>query len=147
MRKILATILAAGMCLSLAACGKEPEKGVGNNVGNSVSASIMTDQNAGPEPSQQHGLEGEYKSNDTEEHFKIYNLTDTGFFVEFYHFEEGLLEKFDYEMEFDNADKTVASEKGSIDDNGGWEYAFYIGDGAITVAWQQNSQIYTRVTV
>ena len=67
--------------------------------------------------------------------------------VEFYHFEEGLLEKFDYEMEFDNADKTVASEKGSIDDNGGWEYTFYMGDGAITVTWQQSSQVYTRVTV
>ena len=50
-------------------------------------------------------------------------------------------------MEFDNADKTVASEKGSIDDNGGWEYTFYMGDGAITVTWQQSSQIYTRVTV
>ena len=145
MRKILATILAAGMVLSLASCGKEPEKGVENNVGNSVS--IMTDRNAGPEPSQQQSLEGEYKSNDTEEHFKIYNLTDTGFLVEFYHFEEGLLEKFDYEMEFDNADKTVASEKGSIDDNGGWEYTFYMGDGAITVTWQQSAQEYTRVTV
>jgi len=145
MRKILATILAAGMVLSLASCGKEPEQSVQNDV--SVSGSILTEQSGESQPSQQQSLEGEYKSNDTEEHFKIYNLTDTGFLVEFYHFEEGLLEKFDYEMEFDNADKTVASEKGSIDDNGGWEYTFYMGDGAITVTWQQNSQIYTRVTV
>jgi len=145
MRKILATILAAGMVLSLASCGKEPEQSVQNDV--SVSGSILTEQSVESQPSQQQSLEGEYKSNDTEEHFKIYNLTDTGFLVEFYHFEEGLLEKFDYEMEFDNADKTVASEKGSIDDNGGWEYTFYMGDGAITVTWQQNSQIYTRVTV
>lgn len=143
MRKILATILAAGMVLSLASCGKEPEQSGKNN----ASGSILTEQSGEPQPSQQQGLEGEYKSNDTEEHFKIYNLTDTGFLVEFYHFEEGLLEKFDYEMEFDNADKTVASEKGSIDDNGGWEYTFYMGDGAITVTWQQSSQVYTRVTV
>lgn len=143
MRKILATILAAGMVLSLASCGKEPEQS-GENI---VSGSILTEQSGESQPSQQQSLEGEYKSNDTEEHFKIYNLTDTGFLVEFYHFEEGLLEKFDYEMEFDNADKTVASEKGSIDDNGGWEYTFYMGDGAITVTWQQSSQVYTRVTV
>ncbi|MCR4729824.1 MAG: hypothetical protein K5881_02725 [Saccharofermentans sp.] len=143
MRKILATILAAGMVLSLASCGKEPEQSGENN----VSGSILTEQSGESRPSQQQSLEGEYKSNDTEEHFKIYNLTDTGFLVEFYHFEEGLLEKFDYEMEFDNADKTVASEKGSIDDNGGWEYTFYMGDGAITVTWQQSSQVYTRVTV
>ena len=65
--------------------------------------------------------------------------------VEFYHFEEGLLEKFDYEMEFDNADKTVASEKGSVDDNGGWEYTFYLGGDTITVTWQQSTQVYTRV--
>ena len=143
MRKILATILAAGMVLSLASCGKEPEQSGENN----VSGSILTEQSGESQPSQQQSLEGEYKSNDTEEHFKIYNLTDTGFLVEFYHFEEGLLEKFDYEMEFDNAEKTVASEKGSIDDNGGWEYTFYMGDGAITVTWQQSSQVYTRVTV
>ena len=142
MRKILATILAAGMVLSLASCGKEPEQSGENN----VSGSILTEQSGESQPSQQQSLEGEYKSNDTEEHFKIYNLTDTGFLVEFYHFEEGLLEKFDYEMEFDNADKTVASEKGSIDDNGGCEYIFYMGDGAITVTWQQSSQVYTRVT-
>ena len=143
MRKILATILAAGMVLSLASCGKEPEQSGKIN----ASGSILTEQSGESRPSQQQSLEGEYKSNDTEEHFKIYNLTDTGFLVEFYHFEEGLLEKFDYEMEFDNADKTVASEKGSIDDNGGWEYTFYMGDGAITVTWQQSSQVYTRVTV
>lgn len=143
MRKILATILAAGMVLSLASCGKEPEQSGEINAG----GSILTEQSGESQPSQQQSLEGEYKSNDTEEHFKIYNLTDTGFLVEFYHFEEGLLEKFDYEMEFDNTDKTVASEKGSIDDNGGWEYTFYMGDGAITVTWQQSSQVYTRVTV
>ena len=141
MRKILATILAAGMVLSLASCGKEPEQSGENN----VSGSILTEQSGESQPSQQQSLEGEYKSNDTEEHFKIYNLTDTGFMVEFYHFEEGLLEKFDYEMEFDNADKTVASEKGSVDDNGGWEYTFYLGGDTITVTWQQSSQVYTRV--
>ena len=141
MKRLLATLLAAGMVLSLASCGKEPEQSGENN----VSGSILTEQSGESQPSQQQSPEGEYKSNDTEEHFKIYNLTDTGFMVEFYHFEEGLLEKFDYEMEFDNADKTVASEKGSVDDNGGWEYTFYLGGDTITVTWQQSTQVYTRV--
>ena len=139
MKRLLATLLAAGMVLSLAACGKEPEQQHTEKAGEEslptqeVSASVS------------YGPEGEYKSNDTEEHFKIYNLTDTGFMVEFYHFEEGLLEKFDYEMEFDNAEKTVASEKGSVDDNGGWEYTFYLGGDTFFFNDTATTEIYTRV--
>ena len=152
MKKLLATILAAGMVMSLAACGKEPEQS--NNVqgnGQTVQGNAQDVQGGGQDeqviaaPQISRGWEGEYYSNDTEEHFKIFNVTDTGFTVEFYHFEEGRLEKFDYEMEFDDAEKKTASEKGTLDENGGWEYTFYFGGDTITVTWQQYSQAYSRV--
>ena len=49
-------------------------------------------------------------------------------------------------MEFDNAEKTVASEKGTTEDNGGWEYIFAFGGDTITVNWQGNAQLYKRVS-
>lgn len=137
MKKLIASILTAGLALSLMACGAKSEKNK-NHKGEVIVSEVQT------EPS--HGLDGEYKATDTEEYFKIYDLTDSGFKVEFYHFEEGLLEKFDYEMEFDNAEKTIASEKGSVDDNGGWEYAFAISGDTIKVTWQQNEQLYKRAS-
>ena len=145
MKKLLATVLAACVVMSLAACGKEPEQS--NKIQDNGQAVQGSGQDAQVLEAQQvsRGWEGEYLSNDTEEHFKIFNVTDTGFMVEFYHFEEGLLEKFDYEMEFDNAEKTVASEKGTLDDNGGWEYSFAFSGDTITVTWQQYSQAYTRM--
>ena len=138
MKKLLATILAAGMAMSLAACGKEPEKGKEDPSDQPVVTVTETEA--------ARGWEGEYHANDTEEHFRIYDLTDTGFKVEFYHFEEGLLEKFEYDMEFDNDEKTMASEKGSADDNGGWEYRFAFNGDSITVSWQENVQVYMRAS-
>lgn len=137
MKKLIASILTAGLALSLMACGAKSDKNK-NHKGEVIVSEVQT------EPS--HGLDGEYKATDTEEYFKIYDLTDSGFKVEFYHFEEGLLEKFDYEMEFDNAEKTIASEKGSVDDNGGWEYTFAISGDTIKVTWQQNEQLYKRAS-
>ena len=139
MKKLLASLLAAGMVLSLAACGsKEPEQSKEETAAEptAVVTEAQSDQS----------WEGSYQSSDTEEHFKIYDVTDTGFKVEFYHFEEGLIEKFDYDMEFDNAEKTVASEKGTTEDNGGWEYIFAFGGDTITVNWQGNAQLYKRVS-
>ena len=139
MKRVLATILTAGMILSLASCGsKEPEESKGKTA--AEPAAVVT------EAQSKQGWEGNYQSSDTEEHFKIYDVTDTGFKVEFYHFEEGLIEKFDYDMEFDNAEKTVASEKGTTEDNGGWEYIFAFGGDTITVNWQGNAQLYKRVS-
>ena len=138
MKKLLATILAAGMAVSLASCGKEPEKGKEDPSDQPVVTVTETEA--------ARGWEGEYQANDTEEHFRIYDLTDTGFKVEFYHFEEGLLEKFEYDMEFDNDEKTMASEKGSADDNGGWEYRFAFNGDSITVSWQENVQVYMRAS-
>ena len=80
------------------------------------------------------------------ESLDIYDVSDTGLSLTFHKFSEiGNPMDVAYEMEFDNADKTVASEKGSIDDNGGWEYTFYLGGDTITVTWQQSTQVYTRV--
>ena len=139
MKRLLATILTAGMILSLASCGsKEPEESKGKTA--AEPAAVVT------EAQSKQGWEGNYQSSDTEEHFKIYDVTDTGFKVEFYHFEEGLIEKFDYDMEFDNAEKTVATEKGTTEDNGGWEYIFAFGGDTITVNWQGNAQLYKRVS-
>ena len=139
MKKVLATLLAAGLVLSLASCGsKEPE--TSKKEKGTEPTAVVTEAKA------DQGWEGNYQSVDTEEHFKIYDVTDTGFKVEFYHFEEGLIEKFDYDMEFDNAEKTVASEKGTTEDNGGWEYLFSFGGDSITVNWQGNAQLYKRVS-
>lgn len=124
------------MLFSLAACNKEPEKS--EKTGKSTEASITSTEKAS------WNWEGEWKATDTEEHFRIYDITDKGFKCEYYHFEEGQLEKFDYVMEFDNEDRTVASESGSIDDNGGWEYAFAADGDNIRVTWQNNSQIYKK---
>ena len=133
MKKILAILLAAGLGLSLAACGKESEP---------VIEKTTEDTTVTVTETKPQGWEGSYQSSDTEEHFTIYDVTDKGFKVEFYHYEEGLLEKFDYDMEYDNEDRTLAS--GSADDNGGWEYCFAFGGPRITVTWQGNMQTYNR---
>ena len=135
MKKILAILLAAGMIMSLAACGKEPEP---------VIEKTTEDTTVTVTETKPQGWEGSYQSSDTEEHFTIYDVTDKGFKVEFYHYEEGLLEKFDYDMEYDNEDRTLASQIGSADDNGGWEYCFAFGGPRITVTWQGNMQTYNR---
>lgn len=136
MKRLLAAILAAGLGLSLAACGKDPEPVVEKNTEDTT---VVATSETKPQ-----GWEGSYQSSDTEEHFTIYDVTDKGFKVEFYHFEEGLLEKFDYDMEYDNEDRTLASQIGSADDNGGWEYCFAFGGSRITVTWQGNMQTYNR---
>lgn len=136
MKRLLAAILAAGLGLSLAACGKDPEPVVEKTTEDTT---VVATSETKPQ-----GWEGSYQSSDTEEHFTIYDVTDKGFKVEFYHFEEGLLEKFDYDMEYDNEDRTLASQIGSADDNGGWEYCFAFGGSRITVTWQGNMQTYNR---
>lgn len=136
MKKVLAILLTAGLGLSLAACGKEPEP---------VIEKTTEDTTVTVTETKPQGWEGSYQSSDTEEHFTIYDVTDKGFKVEFYHYEEGLLEKFDYDMEYDNEDRTLASQIGSADDNGGWEYCFAFGGSRITVTWQGNMDTYNRV--
>lgn len=136
MKKVLALLLTAGMILSFASCAKEPEQ---------TKEKKKTESSTQSEQTVEQGWEGSWKATDSDENFKIYDLTDKGFKCEFYHVEEGQIEKFDYEMEFDDDNKTVASEKGSADDNGGWEYTFTMDGGKIKVTWQNSDQYYTRV--
>ena len=138
MKKLLATLLAAGMVLVMTSCGKESEPAKEETQSEPV-VTVTETQAA-------QGWEGSYEAADSEEHFKIYDVTDTGFKVEFYHYEEGIIERFDYEMEYDNAEKTMASEIGNADDNGGWEYKFAFGGDSITVSWQSNVMLYKRVS-
>ena len=138
MKKLLATLLAAGMVLAMTSCGKESEPAKEETQSEPV-VTVTETQAA-------QGWEGSYEAADSEEHFKIYDVTDTGFKVEFYHYEEGIIERFDYEMEYDNAEKTMASEIGNADDNGGWEYKFAFGGDSITVSWQSNVMLYKRVS-
>jgi len=135
MKRILATILTAGLVISFTACGKEPEQ----------SKDRPDETTAQVTETKQEGWEGSYQASDTEEHFRIYDVTDKGFKVEFYHYEEGLIEKFDYEMEYDDENRVLASQVGTADDNGGWEYCFAFGGSRITVTWQGNRQTYNRV--
>jgi hypothetical protein len=136
MKRLLATLLAAGMVLSVASCGKEPEK-------TDETTAVPTTTAAETEPQ---GWAGSYQSTDTDEHFTIYDVTDKGFKVEFYHYEEDLIERFDYEMEYDDESRALASQVGSMDDNGGWEYCFGFGGSRITVTWQGKSMVYERVS-
>lgn len=136
MKKVLALLLTAGTILSFVSCGKEPEQ---------TKEKKKTESSTQSEQTVDQGWEGSWKATDSDENFKIYDLTDKGFKCEFYHVEEGQIEKFDYEMEFDDDNKTVASEKGSADDNGGWEYTFTMDGGKIKVTWQNSDQYYTRV--
>ena len=78
MKKVLARLLAASLGLSLAACGKEPEP---------VIEKTTEDTTVTVTETKPQGWEGSYQSSDTEEHFTIYDVTDKGFKVEFYHYE------------------------------------------------------------
>ena len=138
MKKLLATLLAAGMVLAMTSCGKEPE---------TTKEEPQTQPDVTVTETQvSQGWEGSYEAADSEEHFRIYDVTDNGFKVEFYHYEEDRIERFDYEFEYDNAEKTMASEIGSADDKGGWEYRFAFGGDSITVSWQSNVMLYKRVS-
>ena len=75
---------------------------------------------------------------------EIYEVSETGLKVHFYHEEEGDIALFDYEMEFDDEEKTVASQPGDADANGGWEYTFILGSGQMTVKDKHSDHIYYR---
>ena len=49
-----------------------------------------------------------------------------------------------YEMEFDDDAKTIASEIGSPNDHGGWEYTFVLTNDYITVKSRYPDQIFYK---
>ena len=126
------------MVLAMTSCGKEPE---------TTKEEPQTQPDVTVTETQKElGWEGSYQATDTEEHFRIYDVTDTGFKVEFYHYGEASIHKFDYDMEFDNEKKDIASEIGNADDYSGWEYSFTLSGDLIIVSWKQYEQVYTRVS-
>lgn len=139
-KRITATLLATALLLSLASCSNEPQKtSETETVPTTEVTTILTEQAAEPE-----SWLGKWEADDTEEYMEIHDVTAKGFSVDFYHFEEGLLEKFNYDMEFDDSANKVASQIGSADDNGGWEYTFILGDGYITVQSKLPEQKYIK---
>lgn len=134
-KRLIATILAAVMVLPLASCSKEEDQAT--EAPATVTEAPVTE--AGKET-----WEGKWKSSDTEEYMEIYEVSETGLKVHFYHEEEGDIALFDYEMEFDDEEKTVASQPGDADANGGWEYTFVLGKGQLTVKSKHPDQIYYR---
>lgn len=148
MRRITATVLTAVMLFALTACSKEPEQTTAAST-----AAATTETSAPSEASETTAesvhydtpaWEGYWEAADTEENFEISEVTDTGFKVLYYHFEEGQIEQFKYDMEFDNPEKTIASEIGLASDHGGWEYAFNFQGDSITVQSKFPDQVFLR---
>lgn len=154
MKKLIATTMTAAMLLTLAACSDKPavQSSEASAPATQIEASSEATVNETGESETAAGAMtpagftvqdwmGEWDA-ETEEHFDIYEVNDNGFKMHFYHFEEGTIEKFDYEMEFDNDEKTVASEVGTADDHGGWEYTLTLNNGVITVQWKDQQLQY-----
>ena len=146
MRRFTAITMMAVMLLALTACSKEPEQttaapAVMETTAASAEVSETTAEDVYYAPP---AWEGYWQATDTEEHFEISEVTDEGLKVVFYHFEEGQIEQFKYDMEFDNAEKTIASEFGPASDHGGWEYAFNFNGDSIVVQSKFPDQTYMR---
>ena len=58
--------------------------------------------------------------------------------------EQGNMMNVNYEMEFDDDAKTIASEIGSPNDHGGWEYTFVLTNDYITVKSRYPDQIFYK---
>ncbi len=134
-KKLIATLLAAGIVLSVASCNKEEEQ-------TTEAPAVITETEVnGPE---KETWEGKWEDPETGEHMEIYELSAAGFKVHFYHEMEGNIELYEYDMEFDNAEQTIASQTGDADSNGGWEYTFILGSGQMTVKDKHSDHIYYR---
>ena len=81
----------------------------------------------------------------TGESLKITSVSDSRIFLVFNKLsEQGNMMNVDYEMEFDNPEKTIASEIGGKEDHGGWEYMFILDDGYITVKSRYPDQLFYK---
>ena len=79
------------------------------------------------------GWLGTWKA-DNGESLDITDVTENGLILVFHKFsEQGNMMDSDYVMEFDNDKKTIASEIGSPEERGLWEYTFILSDDHITV--------------
>ena len=79
------------------------------------------------------------------ESLEIYGETDNGLTLIFHKFsEQGNMMNIDYEMEFDNDNKTQVSEIGGPESHGGWEYILVLSDNYITVKSRYPDQLYFK---
>lgn len=148
MKRLIAISLTAAMLFALTACKDEPlpttvetQTLATTEVVTSETVVETTQETAYFAPP---AWEGKWQALDTEEHFEISQVTDNGFKVVFFHFEEGQIEQFTYDVEYDNAEKTIASEIGSASNHGGWEYAFELNGDSIVVRSKHPDQTYKR---
>ena len=147
MRRITAISLTAVMLFAFTSCSKEPEQTAAPTTAATTAAPVVTEVSettAGDIYYETPDWEGYWQFVDTEEHFEISQVTDTGLKVVYYHFEEGLLEQFTYDMEFDDPAKTIASEIGPASSHGGWEYAFNFKGDSIIVQSKFPDQTFNR---
>ena len=126
------------LLLSLAACGTQTSPTSATEAPSETTAEETT------APVEIPAWEGSWQATDTEEHFEISSVTADGFKVVFWHYEEGQIEEFIYKMEFDNEDRTIASEIGTGKDHGGWEYTFNLNGDTILVQSKLPDQTFLR---
>ena len=154
MKKIIAATLTAALLLTAASCGSKPQETSEITAATTVVVETETSATEAPSettaeetttaPVEIPAWEGSWQATDTEEHFEISNVTADGFKVVFWHYEEGQIEEFIYKMEFDNEDRTIASEIGTGKDHGGWEYTFNLNGDTILVQSKLPDQTFQR---
>lgn len=153
MKKILAATLTASLLLMATSCGSKPQETSETTAATTVvvetetsatEESVETTVEETTAPVEIPAWEGAWQATDTEEHFEISNVTADGFKVVFWHYEEGQIEEFIYKMEFDNEDRTIASEIGTGKDHGGWEYTFNLNGDTILVQSKLPDQTFQR---
>ena len=153
MKKIIAATLTASLLLMATSCGSKPQETSETTMATTVAVETETSATEAPSettveettaPVEIPAWEGAWKATDTEEHFEISNVTADGFKVTFWHFEEGQIEEFIYKIEFDNEERTIASEIGTGKDHGGWEYTFNFNGDSILVQSKLPDQTFIR---
>lgn len=152
MKKVIAATLTGALLFMAASCGNKPQETSETTAATTV---VETETSATEAPTETTAeettapveipaWEGAWQATDTEEHFEISSVTADGFKVVFWHYEEGQIEEFIYKMEFDNEDRTVASEIGTGKDHGGWEYTFNLNGDTILVQSKLPDQTFMR---
>ena len=156
MKKLLAATLSVLLLLMATSCGSKPQETSETTAATTVVVETETSATETPvettveettAPVEIPAWEGAWQATDTEEHFEISNVTADGFKVVFWHYEEGQIEEFIYKMEFDNEDRTVASEIGTGKDHGGWEYTFNLNGDTILVQSKLPDQTFQRAEI
>ena len=156
MKKLLAATLTASLLLMATSCGSKPQETSETTAATTVVVETETSATEAPvettveettAPVEIPAWEGAWQATDTEEHFEISNVTADGFKLVFWHYEEGQIEEFIYKMEFDNEDRTIASEIGTGKDHGGWEYTFNLNGDTILVQSKLPDQTFQRAEI